>query len=115
VYVPATVKSRPTEAPDVAPMSATLAPDGCVSHVTVCATFWNTHVTVAGAPFRVTVTEGGMNCREEAAVTVPGGVFGAVDELPQARRLDTIAPTASVRAVACSIVLLLTKKGGFVG
>ena len=58
----------------------------------------------------VTVMDGGTNARLDVAVTVPGVVFGEVEELPQAMSADTIAARASLRAVALSIVVL-TKKG----
>src|SRR3569623_1102980 len=58
-------------------MSATLAPLGCVSHVTVCARLWKVHVTVPVPLARAIVTSGGWNAWPVVAVTpaVALGVF----------------------------------------
>lgn len=67
--MPATVKSRETDALEVAGMSSTDAPVGCESKLTVCATLWKFHVTVAVPPLRTTVTLFGENTSPVVAAT----------------------------------------------
>jgi hypothetical protein len=52
-------------------MSATAAPDGCESQVTVCATFWKVHVTVPVPLALPIVTLCGVNASPLVAVTLP--------------------------------------------
>jgi hypothetical protein len=65
------VKLRATSVSWEAPMSATDAPPGCESQVTVCVTLWKVQFTEPVPPARRIVTLGGSNESVEVAVTLP--------------------------------------------
>jgi hypothetical protein len=64
------VKSRPTDVLDVVAIFATVAPVGCESQVTLCATLWNAHVTVPVPLFLTMVTVPGVKVSPVVAATV---------------------------------------------
>ena len=112
------LKSRATSALAVAGMSATFAPVGCVSHVTVCARLWKVHVTVPVPLLREIVTPGGLkacpvvavtravdvgvttvSCCEPECVTLPTVIDAVIVEAPLATPLTTPVAGSTVAFV----------------
>ena len=103
MYVPATVKLRTIEALCVAGMSATFAPAGSRSNVTVCATLSKVHVMLPVPPERPMVTLCGLNDSDAAAVTLPvgGGVLTTSCAVPECVMLpETIVAVIVVEPFA---------------
>src|SRR5690242_12555797 len=100
-------------------MSATLAPPGCESHVTVCARLWKVQVTVPLPPARAIRTLLGENAWlvvavtpavdpgldtvttcEPVCVTVPAVIEAVIVELPFATPVTTPVAASTVAFVS---------------